>query len=146
MIRRTLRYSVVALVLAAALLLQPLCPALTLIAQAPVLPSQADRPMAQTATACAQVYLPRLANTSAESASVWPAPSLTSLAQASSALRLFHPDFVITAPGEGWSISGMTFFAVQPVGVDSVTSVNFKAGSTDLGTDNDAADGFRVFL
>ncbi len=56
------------------------------------------------------------------------------------------PSFVINSPKDGSSISGTIFFAAQPSNSSEVKSVNFKAGSTDLGTDTTANDGFKVFL
>src|SRR5262245_2022199 len=124
MIRRTLKYSLVALVLAIALLLQPLCSALTLIAQAPVAPGQADRPAAHMATPCYPLYLPRLSQATTSLASTGSIPKSSEVDQVPAAVHLFQPDFVITTPGEGWSISRMSYFAVQPIDLASVASVS----------------------
>jgi len=56
------------------------------------------------------------------------------------------PAFEIISPANGGTISGMMYFAVQPTDAATVSSVTFKAGSTNLGTDSDASDGFKVFL
>src|SRR5262245_47985226 len=56
------------------------------------------------------------------------------------------PDLVITSPGDGMSVGGTSFFAAQPVQPGAVTSVAFKAGTTDLGSDTTPADGFQVYL
>jgi len=56
------------------------------------------------------------------------------------------PDFVINSPPDGSSVGGTTFFAIQPTSTAVINSVSFRAGSTDLGTDTTASDGFRVFL
>ncbi len=56
------------------------------------------------------------------------------------------PSFVINSPKEGSSIAGTVYFSAQPFNASQVTSVNFKAENTDLGTDTTASDGFRVFL
>ena len=56
------------------------------------------------------------------------------------------PQFAISSPLIGSSISGTLFFAVQPDVLGQITTVAFKAGTTDLGTDTTPADGFRIFL
>jgi hypothetical protein len=40
----------------------------------------------------------------------------------------------------------MLYFAAQPIEPASVSSVSFRAGSTNLGTDSTPADGFKVFF
>jgi hypothetical protein len=56
------------------------------------------------------------------------------------------PQFTITAPTDGLTIGGTSFFAVQPVAGETISSVSFQAGDIDLGTDNTPTDGFRVFV
>jgi hypothetical protein len=56
------------------------------------------------------------------------------------------PDFEIISPADGWTVSGMMYFAAQPRDMETVSSVTFTAGSTPLGTDDTPADGFRVFF
>jgi PKD domain len=56
------------------------------------------------------------------------------------------PSFTINSPLENSSIGGTSFFSVQAETPSLVTSVSFKAGSNDLGTDNTVLDGFKVFL
>jgi hypothetical protein len=56
------------------------------------------------------------------------------------------PEFAIISPQEGWTVSGMLFFAAQPLDAAGVYSVTFQAGSTILGTDATPADGFKVYL
>lgn len=55
------------------------------------------------------------------------------------------PEFTISQPRAAWTISGMLFFAVEPLNPGSVQSVTFRAGQATLGTDATAADGFHVF-
>lgn len=62
------------------------------------------------------------------------------------ALRPFGPpEFTISQPRAAWTISGMLFFAIEPLVSGSVQSVTFSAGQATLGTDATAADGFHVF-
>lgn len=56
------------------------------------------------------------------------------------------PPFVINSPEADSRIAGTVFFSAQPFNANDVASVNFTAGDTDLGTDTDASDGFKVFL
>src|SRR3954447_10065336 len=42
------------------------------------------------------------------------------------------PDFIIISPADGLTVSGTSFFAVQPLEAASVTSVSFQAGATNL--------------
>ncbi|CAG0927910.1 hypothetical protein TFLX_00690 [Thermoflexales bacterium] len=56
------------------------------------------------------------------------------------------PSFEITAPNDGWTVSGMLYFAAQPIGPAPISSVSFRAGSTSLGTDSTPADGFKAFF
>jgi hypothetical protein len=56
------------------------------------------------------------------------------------------PAFEIISPGNGWTVGGMMYFAVQASDPATVASVTFQAGATMLGTDADPADGFRVFF
>jgi hypothetical protein len=56
------------------------------------------------------------------------------------------PPFVINSPLDGGQIAGTVFFSAQPFDASSVRRVEFRAGDTDLGSDNSAPDGFRVFL
>jgi len=56
------------------------------------------------------------------------------------------PAFEIINPINGGTISGAMYFAVQATNLATVSSVTFMAGSTNLGTDSTAEDGFQVFL
>jgi hypothetical protein len=56
------------------------------------------------------------------------------------------PAFEISNPGNGWTISGSLWFAIQVTKADTVNSVTFHAGATVLGTDNTPGDGFKIFL
>jgi hypothetical protein len=56
------------------------------------------------------------------------------------------PAFAIISPGNGWTISGMTYFAVQSLDPAAITSVTFTAGATTLGVDTTPQDGLKVFL
>lgn len=56
------------------------------------------------------------------------------------------PEFVINSPSEGVSVSGATFFSVQPFDANEVQSVSFTANGTDLAVDAPGEDSFKVFL
>jgi hypothetical protein len=84
-----------------------------------------------------------------------PATPPTIRSQASASKTLFlpvirtpfgPPAFTIISPGNGWTISGMTYFAVQSLDPAAISSVTFKAGATTLGVDTTPQDGLKVFL
>jgi hypothetical protein len=56
------------------------------------------------------------------------------------------PAFVINSPTEGTSVSGATFFSVQPFDANEVQSVSFTANGTELSVDAPGEDTFKVFL
>jgi hypothetical protein len=56
------------------------------------------------------------------------------------------PAFVINSPSEGSSVSGATFFSVQPFNAGEVQSVSFTANGTELTVDAPGEDTFKVFL
>jgi hypothetical protein len=56
------------------------------------------------------------------------------------------PDFEITTPGDGWTVSGMMHVVAQARDPETITSMTFRAGTTVLGTDDTPADGLRVFF
>jgi hypothetical protein len=56
------------------------------------------------------------------------------------------PTFEILSPREGWTISGMLYFAAQPTNPATVSSVSFSAGGTALGSDGTPEDGYKIFL
>jgi hypothetical protein len=56
------------------------------------------------------------------------------------------PEFVINSPSEGLSVSGATFFSVQPFNANEVQSVSFTANGTELAVDAPGEDTFKVFL
>jgi hypothetical protein len=56
------------------------------------------------------------------------------------------PAFVINSPSEGASVSGATFFSVQPFNANEVQSVSFTANGTELAVDAPGEDTFKVFL
>jgi hypothetical protein len=56
------------------------------------------------------------------------------------------PEFVINSPSEGVSVSGATFFSVQPFNSSEVQNVSFTANGTELTVDAPGEDSFKVFL
>ena len=62
------------------------------------------------------------------------------------AIALAGPNFTITNPKPGWTVSAVSNFAVQASSYSAVQSVSFKAGDIDLGTDITPEDGFSAFL
>ncbi len=144
MLKRNVRFGFIASILVVAILLQPLWPALSLIALASDKPEAASlSPVpAQATSGCSRIYLPVILKQSGSAASTANSNSTS----VSVETLIPAPDFAIISPGEGWTISGMLFFAAQPLASTGVSSVTFKAGSTDLGTDTTPADGFKVFL
>ncbi len=56
------------------------------------------------------------------------------------------PDFEITSPSDGWTVSGMLYLAAQPRDPKTVTRVAFSAATTSLGVDNTPGDGYQVFF
>ncbi|MCL4858382.1 MAG: hypothetical protein KJZ93_03200, partial [Caldilineaceae bacterium] len=56
------------------------------------------------------------------------------------------PQFTISSPANGLSISGTSIFAVQPIDPRTVRSVAFRAGNVELGVDDTPADGFKVYI
>lgn len=56
------------------------------------------------------------------------------------------PVFVINSPAEGASVSGATFFSVQPFDPAQVQSVSFTAGGRQLSPTAPGEDTFKVFL
>ena len=89
--------------------------------------------------ACHSLYLPFITTDNASGQTINRANNNLSAPTA-----LVGPDITIINPGEGWTVSGMMWFAVQSI--DPISSVSFMAGSTDLGTDTTPNDGFKVFL
>jgi hypothetical protein len=144
-VKGNMRYAVIAVILAVALLMQPLWPAASRTASAAGIP-RADRvtPVpVQAAGDCAKIYLPLIlkgARLSAASADVG------ATSPPAAATLIPGPEFAIISPRQGWMVSGMLFFAAQPLNSAGVSSVAFQAGSTDLGTDSTPPDGFKVFL
>ncbi|MFT5194981.1 MAG: hypothetical protein ACI85U_001996 [Candidatus Promineifilaceae bacterium] len=59
---------------------------------------------------------------------------------------LAGPDFSISSPAAGSTMSGMANFAVHPNIASGIKSVSFSAGATNLGTDSTASDGFQVYI
>ena len=133
------KYAFISILLAAILILEPALSAMSL--------QQAFAPwlgVAKTPSVYAQendtnIYLPIIS--AGGTAAPTPTPTPTPTRTPTSA-----PVFAIMTPVEGSHIGGTTFFAIQPLTAQTITSVNFKAGNTDLGTDSTAADGFRVFV
>ena len=129
------KYAFISILLAAILTLEPALSAMSL--------QQVFAPwlgVAKTQSVYAQqndtnIYLPIV------SAGGTAAPTPTPTRTPTSA-----PVFEIMTPVEGSHIGGTTFFAIQSLTAQTITSVSFKAGNTDLGTDSSAADGFRVFV
>ena len=133
--KRSMKYTFASLILVMAIFFSPVAPAIRLhqvtmlwetmkqvvMRQMNVPTAQAEGPGNST------IYLP-IAITAGEA----PPPAA--------------PAFEIISPANGGTISGMMYFAVQPTDAVTVSSVSFKAGSTDLGTDSDGSNGFRVFL
>ena len=56
------------------------------------------------------------------------------------------PVFTINSPADGSTISGVLYFSIQPLVAGATTSVAFQAGFTDLGSDDNGANGFRTIL
>lgn len=130
MLKRSVKYAVIALILVVAMLLQPWWPNLRLTA------------LAQGTPVCSQIFLPLILRSSLISTSI--ANPMATFAPASRVIP--PPTFGIISPREGWTISGMMFFAAQPIVAASVSSVTFSAGSTTLGTDATPEDGFKAFF
>src|SRR3972149_2218779 len=145
MLKRSVKYSVIAVTLVVAMAAQPLRPAGIVTGLAALLPGIADvsSASAQGTTGCYLIYLPLIARHPSASAA---SPANPTSAPASLANLTPGPEFAIISPREGWTVSGMLYFAAQPLNSTGVNSVTFKAGSTDLGTDSTRRDGFKVFL
>ncbi|MBP1468123.1 hypothetical protein EYB53_020590 [Candidatus Chloroploca sp. M-50] len=56
------------------------------------------------------------------------------------------PNFTLSSPLAGSTVGGTTLVVAQVLDAGSVSSVSFRAGNLDLGTDSTPADGFRAFL
>ncbi|HMN28201.1 MAG TPA: hypothetical protein PKE45_08605 [Caldilineaceae bacterium] len=136
--RRALPYRAVAVLLVVTLLGQTFTPVRTSSAQTQ---SATARVAAPQAAPCYPLHLPMILQPAGLAAA-----QSNPAEQAPDAVDLVTPDFTIISPGEGWTISGMTYFAIQPVEPDSVASVTFRAGETVLGADNTPGDGFQIFL
>src|SRR5205809_444350 len=50
-------------------------------------------------------------------------------------VALGPPDFTIISPADGLTVSGTSFFAIQPLAPSEITNVSFQAGATTLDTD-----------
>ena len=128
--KRGIKYAFISLILVMAMLLSPVAPAIRLHQVTMLWETMRSAGMPLTNVTSAQAQEP-------EGSTIY-LPLLTT--------ALGPPAFEIMSPANGGTISGVMYFAVQPTDAATVESVTFKAGSTELGTDSDASDGFKVFL
>ena len=56
------------------------------------------------------------------------------------------PSFTLIYPEAGATVGGTSIVAARALVASSVTSISFRAGSLDLGTDTTPADGYQAFL
>jgi|GEM_PF-2766226 len=118
------RSTIVATLVVASLILQPILFTMQLMQSAPAWLQPFAGPIARAQQTGGSIYLPLVANGTGK-----PNP----------------PAFAITTPTAGGAVSGMIFFAIQALDSAPITSVTFKAGDTVLGADNTATDGFKIF-
>ncbi len=139
---RSLRYASIALVLALALLTQPLLQILSLTQSSWLSRFAAPAVYAQEPTPDdGNIFLPIVADGELSSP---PRPTAPPTVEPTPTPVPSTLDFAISSPTSGQSVSGVIFFAVQPI--DDVDSVTFRAGEQTLDTDSDGADGFRIFV